>query len=284
MSGGPVASGGELHPRIDLGAYLLAILPPAEEAAITAHLAQCDDCVLTLMNLADTLPALRRLDAAMMLSDEQDAIRAEADGAALAALGSVPGGARRPERSPSASVTGIAAAPSGPPARRRSSRRVRWAAGLAAAAAAAAVVLVPAMLGDGPTGSVGQPSGPTPATSSPSDSPTGGTLAPMLGAQTRTFEYTGSDTVTVTYAEANNGSAVNVRCQSGSDWKPQPGDASRTYELWIVRQDGEAVWVRTWPPVRGDATFPGWVDFLPQQFKTFQLRDGEGHVLAETDA
>lgn len=263
------------HPREDLGAYLLAALPPADEAAVTAHLAACDDCARAVLSLADAMPALRRLDPRVMLqagSPEAAPLAAAPPDAASAAV--APTAASAAAVPPAAD--GIASARR--PARPHPSRRVRWGLALAAGAAAAVAVAIPLTQRDGGAPAAGPSAGwGGGATSS-------ATLQPISGSQSRTFAYTGSDTVTVTYAATANGSAVNVRCRSGSDWTQQPGDASRVYELWIVREDGEAVLVRSWPPIHGDATFPGWVDFAPEQIKTFQLRDGNGRVLSESDA
>lgn len=259
---GPIVGQPGEHPTMDLPAYLLAALSSADEAAVTEHLADCDDCGRRVQDLAPVVAALARVD--------RDAVRA------------IESGGREHSAHEQATVPGRQAPGPVPPVRSRSDRSsARWLASAVGLAAAAAMIAVPMALSDGAEHPVSAQS--TTAVLPPLDS-TPPLMQPPQPADSRTFPYTGADTVTVTFARTSYGSSVNVRCTSVDGYQSTELDDQQTYALWIVRTSGEEVLVRSWPTVRGDATFPGRVDFGPQDFAFFQLRDGTGQVLAVAKA
>jgi hypothetical protein len=252
------------HPTMDLAAYLLGALSGDEERRVTEHLATCDACGAHLLELMDVLPALARLDA-------------------TAARGAVPppAGAARPSAAAGDSPVAAPAVREAAVIPMRPSRRARpLAAAVAAIVAAAAAIVLPVAISQSGGGNVPLPSPPLAA------GPPSQTF--NLAAVTRTLPYTGPDTITVTMAPASYGSSVDVRCRSqaagGGAWEPTPADEEMTYALWVVRLDGSAVQVSSWPTVHGDRIITGAVNFGMQDFAVLQLRDGNGRVLAVATA
>ena len=199
---------GELHrrARLDLGAYLLGVLPRAEARALEAHLADCPACRAELASL-ESLPAL--LDAVP----------------APRAVALAHDAARPPE--PAAAPAALLARVR----RRRRARRIAWGAGLAAAAAAffaAGAALGPVLrAGDAPD------AGRSPSASSTPSSPSASTPA-----ATYTLASAEGADVELSLGRRAWGTQLDLVCRR------MP--ANGVFSVWVVAADGSQERAASW--------------------------------------
>ncbi|MCW2603319.1 MAG: anti-sigma factor [Pseudonocardiales bacterium] len=263
-AGEPSRAGQAQHPEAELGAYLLAALPPEQEADLERHVLGCALCQDRLVELSEVLPALGHVaieDAIALIDGPASAVPESAPGLVSASTASA-----TPTRS-EASVLSAEPIRSGATSRALARWRVAAAAGGVAAAAAAAI-LVAVVIGSNDETS-GQAAGPTASSSA--------SVVPV--AFVGVFPYTGDDQVTVRAWNSPGGTDIAVQCHNDRIRPAVIDPNGATYELWALRDDGVSYKVSSWKTVYGDATFPGRLDFPVDRITSFELRSA-GEVLS----
>lgn len=234
----------------DAGAYVLGVLPAADNAGFTAHLWTCSECQTQVGEFVGLLPLLQLQDRAVDVGAGKavrDEVRMISEAGRVEMTRADRG--RRHGR------------------RDQSRRPIRW---------AAAVLVAVALLG-----SAFALTRPRPVLLA---QPVEATPTAAAAAMIRTFPGLGRASVQVRVSAADPGSTMMVLCSGELDKSAAADPGTRLVSLWVVTRSGSHIEVTAWTDMQGSTTIAGRSTVAPADIVMLELRGANGQPLSQVAA